>query len=110
MEAEDDLIVLQQAGLFQWTQWDASEPVRGPGATGVGSGPGQGQELAKQWAELGPGRANTTQPLRIYGDMGPFNFQTASDWFDRYHQYRQEFNDRRNDPVNFKNELTTGNV
>ena len=65
--------------------------------------------LGDNWRELGPGRVDTTQPLRIYGDMGPFDFSTASDWFDRYHQFRSAVNDRRNDPVNFKNELTKGN-
>eukprot|EP00501_MAST-03F_sp_TOSAG23-6_P002165 GSMAST32.ASY1.ANO1.2265.1 assembled CDS len=36
----------------------------------------------------------------------PFNFSPASDWYSRFHQYRTEVNDRRNDPVNFSNENT----
>ncbi len=43
-------------------------------------------------------------------DGSLLGFATAPDWFDRFHQYRHFFNDRIHDPVNFKNELTEGNV
>lgn len=107
MEGDNDLIALRKAGALQWTKWDAKAPPRPPGSTEDGSGSGY---LGDAWVELGPGRVKTTQPLRVYGDMGPFNFQTASDWFCRFCQYYDDYNDRRNSPVNFKNEITDGQV
>ena len=108
LENEQDMISLLstvgQIGMgrssFEQFRWGASDATRPAGRTHAPSG--------VNYLELGPGRVETTQPLRIYGDMAPFDFTTASDWFDRYHQYREETNDRSRDPVNFLNELTSG--
>ena len=82
--------------------WSTDDQIRPYGFTHAPDG--------VNFQELGPGRVDTTQPLRVYGDMGPFHFTTASDWFDRFHQYRVEKNDRSRDPVNYKNELTDGHT
>ena len=60
--------------------------------------------------ELGPGVVPSTDPQPVYARYEEFNLHTAPDWFDRFHQFRQYFNDRINDPVNFANEITEGHV
>ena len=108
LEDDNDLIALRRDGALRWTEWDATAPARYPGATWNGAG--KEPYLGDNWMELGPGRVQTTQPFRVYSDMEPFLFSTASDWFDRFHQWHKEYNDRRNSPVNFKNEITVGNI
>lgn len=111
MENDDDLIVLQDADLVRWTKWNTSEPFRPPGATWdlAHHEDDLEQYLGDVWRELGPGRVPTTQPLRVYADMSPFDLSPASDWYSRFHQYNTHYNDRRGDPVNFKNEVMEGN-
>ena len=110
LEKDTDLIALMSSeGQFGFERssaehlgWSTNDEVRPYGYTHAPND--------VNFQELGPGRVDTTQPLRVYGDMGPFHFTTASDWFDRFHQYRLEKNDRSTDPVNFKNELTDGHT
>ena len=64
----------------------------------------------REHPELGPGVVPSTNPLPVYAKLDPFDLHTAPDWFDRFHQYRQYFNDRINDPVNFANEITEGHL
>jgi len=107
LEKEQDLIFLRttlgqfgQLSSFDQLRWETTPQVRPDGFTRASA--------MMEMQELGPGQVNTTQPLRIYGDMEPFLFITASDWYDRFHQYRRKTNERSRDPVNFKNELTDG--
>lgn len=87
LEDDKDLIdLIMELGQFNWnTEGDVREH-----------------------PELGPGIVDSTNPLPVDGSL--LGFHTAPDWFDRFHQYRHFFNDRINDPVNFKNEITEGNT
>ena len=66
-------------------------------------GPGDDEWESCNNATLQLGQS--TMPGQVWGLDGPFNLITEFDWQWRYHQYRNASNDRREAPVNFKDQL-----